>query len=119
MLEIIKGTLLDKYASISGRANRTEYWLWVLCQFVLGIVVSACMAVSDTLYYVLSGIVTVALLLPSICVAIRRLHDTGRGGGWCFIALIPLVGAIWLLVLMLLPGEPETNRFGDVPTTSL
>jgi hypothetical protein len=77
------------------------------------------MAVSDTLYYVLSGIVTVALLLPSICVAIRRLHDTGRGGGWCFIALIPLVGAIWLLVLMLLPGEPETNRFGDVPTTSL
>jgi inner membrane protein yhaI len=77
------------------------------------------MAVSDTLYYVLSGIVTVALLLPSICVAIRRLHDTGRGGGWCFIALIPLVGAIWLLVLMLLPGEPEANRFGDVPTTSL
>ena len=91
----------------------------MLCQFVLGIVVSAFMAVSDTLYYVLSGIVTVALLLPSICVAIRRLHDTGRGGGWCFIALIPLVGAIWLLVLMLLPGEPEANRFGDVPTTSL
>lgn len=91
----------------------------MLCQFVLGIVVSAFMAVSDTLYYVLSGIVTVALLLPSICVAIRRLHDTGRGGGWFFIVLIPLVGAIWFLVLMLLPGEPETNRFGDVPTTSL
>ncbi len=119
MVDIIKSVLVDKYASISGRANRTEFWVWTLGVFVLQAILSIFMTVNDTVYYVLSGIVGVALLIPNVCVAVRRLHDTGRGGGWCFIGLIPLVGGIWLLVLMLLPGEPQSNRFGEVPTTSL
>lgn len=119
MVDIIKSVLVDKYASINGRANRTEFWVWTLGVFVLQAILSIFMTVNDTVYYVLSGIVGVALLIPNICVAVRRLHDTGRGGGWWFIIFVPLVGWIWFLVLMLLPGEPQSNRFGEVPTTSL
>lgn len=119
MLDIVKSVLFEKYASIEGRANRTEYWIWMLCVFILELLVGATMPISKTLYYVLSGIVAVALLIPNICVMIRRLHDTGRGGGWICISLIPIVGAIWLLVLMILPGEQQSNRFGSVPTTSI
>lgn len=126
MVDIIKKVLVDKYASISGRANRTEFWVWQLFNLVLNIVLGvlslALSSIGEGAVYVggvLSVIVGLALLIPNICVAVRRLHDTGRGGGWWFIVLIPLVGGIWFLVLMLLPGEPQSNRFGEVPTTSL
>lgn len=126
MVDIIKSVLVDKYASISGRANRTEFWVWQLFNLVLNIVLGvlslALSSIGEGAVYVggvLSVIVGLALLIPNICVAVRRLHDTGRGGGWWFIVLIPLVGGIWFLVLMLLPGEPQSNRFGEVPTTSL
>lgn len=126
MVDIIKSVLVDKYASISGRANRTEFWIWQLFMAVLNIILGvlslALSSIGEGAVYVggvLSVIVGLALLIPSICVTVRRLHDTGRGGGWCFIVLIPLVGWIWYLVLMLLPGEPRSNRFGEVPTTSL
>lgn len=126
MVDIIKSVLVDKYASISGRANRTEYWIWQLFTLVLNIVLGvlslALSSIGEGAVYVsggLSVVVGLAVLLPSICVAVRRLHDTGRGGGWLFINFVPLVGWIWFLVLMLLPGEPQSNRFGEVPTTSL
>lgn len=119
MLEVIQKVLVQKYASIQGRANRTEYWIWVLFTAVLGIIIGIFHAVSDVLYYVLMGIVNVALIVPGVCVTVRRLHDTGRGGGWACLAFIPVIGTIWLLVLMLLPGEPQANRFGEVPTTTI
>lgn len=126
MVDIIRRVLVDKYASISGRANRTEFWIWQLFTLVLNIVLGvlsfALSSVGEGAAYVmgvLSVIVALALIIPNICVAVRRLHDTGRGGGWWFIIFVPLVGAIWFLVLMLLPGEPQSNRFGEVPTTSL
>lgn len=126
MVDIIRRVLVDKYASISGRANRTEFWIWQLFTLVLNIVLGvlsfALSSVGEGATYVsgaLSVIVGLALIIPNICVAVRRLHDTGRGGGWWFIIIVPLVGWIWFLVLMLLPGEPQSNRFGEVPTTSL
>ena len=126
MVDIIKSVLVDKYASISGRANRTEFWVWQLFNLVLNIVLGvlslALSSIGEGAVYVggvLSVIVALALIIPNICVAVRRLHDTGRGGGWWFIIFVPLVGAIWFLVLMLLPGESQSNRFGEVPTTSL
>ena len=126
MVDIIKSVLVDKYASISGRANRTEFWVWQLFNLVLNIVLGvlslALSSIGEGAVYVggvLSVIVALALIIPNICVAVRRLHDTGRGGGWWFIIFVPLVGAIWFLVLMRLPGESQSNRFGEVPTTSL
>ena len=64
------------------------------------------------LFAVLSGAVSLALLIPSLAVTVRRLHDIGKGGGWIFISLIPFIGAIWLLILLIMQGELDENRFG-------
>lgn len=69
----------------------------------------------NTLFSVLSWLVTLALLLPGLGVAVRRMHDIGKGGGWIFIALVPLVGWVWAIVLLCQPSEPFDNRFGPMP----
>lgn len=74
--------------------------------------------VSDTMATVFSSIVSLGLLIPSLAIAVRRLHDTGRGGGWLFIGLIPLVGAIVLIIFFCQDSEMYANRFGDVPNIS-
>lgn len=119
MLKIIESVFVKNYASIQGRANRTEYWGWALFMFVVQMLVIVSATVSLVAYFSLTGIVCVVTFLPGICVVVRRLHDTGRGGGWFFISFVPIVGAIWLLILMLLPSEHQPNRFGDEPTMSL
>lgn len=106
------------YANFNGRASRSMYWWTVLfnalCGFVLGIVLGL-LGVDSQVVDVCSGVLGLAFLLPSLSVAVRRLHDVGKGGGWIFIGLIPLVGSIWLLVLYLTPGDYDDNRFGSNP----
>ena len=105
---------LKKYADFSGRARRTEYWLFVLFSMVITMV----LGVVD---YVLGspGIVgllfALAILIPSIAVGVRRLHDTDRSGWWLLIAFIPIIGTIALLVFLLLDSNPGENRFGSSP----
>lgn len=57
-------------------------------------------------------LVILGLLVPTLAVSVRRLHDIGKGGGWIFINLIPVIGSIWFLILMIKKGESITNRFG-------
>lgn len=97
---------LNKYADFSGRASRAEFWWYMLFQFV---VCAICGAISQWLGYVCS----LALIVPTLAVAWRRLHDIGRAGGWWFIGLIPLVGWIILIIWYVKPGEPTANRFGN------
>lgn len=54
-------------------------------------------------------------LIPYLAVTVRRLHDIGKSGWWYFIGIIPIIGAIWLLVLLCMEGEPKTNKWGDNP----
>jgi uncharacterized membrane protein YhaH (DUF805 family) len=77
---------LSKYALFGGRARRKEYWFFVLFN-----------------------------LLASIAVSVRRLHDTSRSGWWLLIVLIPVIGAIVLLVFMVLDGTPRENQYGPNP----
>lgn len=63
----------------------------------------------------LSGLLTLGLLVPSIAVGVRRLHDTDRSGWWLLIALVPLIGGIIRLVFMVLDGTPGNNRYGPNP----
>lgn len=111
---------LKKYAVFSGRARRKEYWYFVL----FNLVVSMALAIIDgmtgsvsalTGMGTLSGIYTIIVLIPGIAVTVRRLHDTDRTGWWLFIALIPLVGAIVLLVFMVLDSDPNSNEYGANP----
>jgi uncharacterized membrane protein YhaH (DUF805 family) len=105
----------SKYVTFSGRSSRSAYWYWALFAFIVAVVATLLdLAIGSQ---VVSIITTLALLLPGLAVGVRRLHDVGRSGWWILIALIPLVGAIVLLVFALQPSEGP-NRFGDRPDTA-
>ena len=111
---------LGKYADFSGRAQRAEYWYFVLFYLLiylgLMIVDSLTGTFSESMGLGLtSGLFTLAILLPSISVGVRRLHDTDRSGWWLLIGFIPLIGAIVLLVFAVQDGTPGVNRYGANP----
>jgi len=117
----------SKYATFQGRAPRSEYWFWLLfvmiAMTILIIIGAIGAAISDSAAVsIIVGIVLfvflLATILPSIAVAVRRLHDVNRGGGWWWIQLIPYIGFFWYLYFMVQPGtvkdpSPGPNRFGD------
>lgn len=111
---------LKKYAVFDGRARRKEYWFFILFYiiFALALVFIDGMTGTYNEEYgvgVLSGFFILAMLIPNIAVAVRRLHDTDRSGWWILISLIPLIGGIWFLVLMVLDGTPGQNQYGPDP----
>lgn len=106
-------TVFNNYTNFTGRASRSEYWWWVLFSILVSAVCSLVQYLIGPIGTVLSWAWSLGVLLPAIAVVVRRLHDVGKGGQWYFIIFIPIVGAIWLLVLLLSPGEPFANRFGN------
>lgn len=108
-----------QYIGFTGRARRSEYWWFVLFGLIVGIVADLIDAMlgtmsEDTNVGVVGAIVGLALLLPSIAVAIRRLHDTSRSGWWILIGLIPVVGWIILIVFYVQDSHPD-NEYGPSP----
>ncbi|MBA3668448.1 MAG: DUF805 domain-containing protein [Sphingomonas sp.] len=110
---------LEKFADFSGRAPRAEYWwfylLFVILYLVVSIVDSMVGVKAFGPYGILVALLSLALLIPSLAVGVRRLHDTDRSGWWFLIILIPLIGAIVLLVFFVSGGTKGSNRFGDDP----
>lgn len=108
--------VLKNYVGFSGRARRTEYWMFALINFII-LVVLAILAVitKSALFWVLYALYALAVIVPSIAVAWRRMQDTGRNGLYILLGLIPFVGGIILLIFMLLPGTPGPNEFGADP----
>ena len=112
--------VLKKYAVFGGRARRKEYWFFVLFNFIFAVVLAFIDGMTGTFNAetgigVLSGIYGLAVFIPGIAVTIRRLHDTDRIGWWLLICFIPLIGAIWLFVLMVIDGTPGQNQYGPDP----
>ena len=99
---------IRNYAGFRGRASRAEYWWWTL--FVI-LVEAATSGLGDAV----GGLVGAALVLPSIAVGVRRLHDTGRSGWWMLIAFVPFIGFIVLLVFFVLDSQPGSNEYGPNP----
>lgn len=115
-------TVLKKYVDFSGRARRKEYWFFILFHFLIIIALSIIenilgLAAEGAGYGIITGLYMLAVLLPSIAVVVRRLHDTDRSGFWFFIVFIPLIGGLILLIFMILPGTSGDNRFGPDPLT--
>lgn len=111
---------LNKYAVFSGRARRKEYWYFVLLNFIVSIALSIIDLIIGTFSHeagigLLGGIFALIMLIPRLAVTARRLHDTGRSGWWCLIALIPLIGSITLLVFTVQDSEPGQNQYGVNP----
>lgn len=108
----------NQYCKFSGRASRSEYWWFALFCLLLGLIINAVGLIAGTQSLTYSGVggaVNLVLLLPSLGLCVRRLHDIGKGGGWIFINFIPLVGWIIFLIWMVKDSEPGDNRFGPMP----
>ncbi|MCW3173971.1 DUF805 domain-containing protein [Shewanella subflava] len=111
--------VLKQYFVFSGRARRKEYWMFTLFNFIVSFVLSLIdMGIGSfdeiTGLGALSGVYTLLVLIPSIAVAVRRLHDTNHSGWWLFIGLIPLLGALFLLVVFCFDSK-EDNEYGPNP----
>lgn len=112
--------VLQNYATFSGRARRSEYWYFVLFNVIFALIAVILdnifgTAIEGVGYGPIYGIYTLAVLLPGIAVAVRRLHDVGKSGWMFFIVLIPLIGAIWLLVLFCTDSQQGSNKWGENP----
>jgi len=112
--------VLKKYAVFDGRARRKEYWMFFLTNLVISVVLILIDLLIGTFspqggVGLLQGLYSLAVLIPSIAVTVRRLHDTGRSGWWILIALIPFIGGIVLLIFMALDSEPGANQYGLNP----
>lgn len=126
---------LRRYFEFSGRSRPREYWLYALFLFLAMIVLSMVewslgLGTSEEWFYrngfnmragashqggILTGIFALGTLIPSLALSVRRLHDSDRSGWWLLLAFIPLIGQIWLLILMIIGGTRGPNRFGADP----
>jgi uncharacterized membrane protein YhaH (DUF805 family) len=112
--------VLRQYADFGVRARRKEYWMFVLFNmiFAFGAIILdnvLGIAIDGIGYGPLYGLYALAVLIPGLAAAVRRLHDIGKSGWMILIALIPLVGAIWLLVLLVTDSSPGENQYGANP----
>ena len=112
--------VLKNYAVFSGRARRKEYWFFVLFNVIISLVLALIDVATDTFdsevgIGLLGTIYGLAVMIPSIAVLVRRLHDTNRSAWWILIAFVPLIGVIVLIVFMFLEGNPDDNDYGENP----
>lgn len=126
-------SMFKKYAQFNGRSRRSEYWFATLANCILLMIVYAILYIPMVIDIVNNGepttatiaissilgllilVYALAILVPSLALSIRRLHDTGRSG-WCLLlSLIPFVGGIIVFVFMVLDSQPGTNKYGPNP----
>lgn len=100
-LEAIK-TCFGKYATFSGRARRSEFWWFVLLNLILG-----CIPFIGMIW-------GLGVLIPSIAVGVRRLHDTGRSGWWYLLCLVPIANLV-LIYFFICDSQPGANQYGENP----
>lgn len=113
--DVVK-TVFNRYIQFSGRARRSEYWYWMLFIIAVSVVLSVVDGIvfgfETTDLAVVGPLFSLATFLPSLGVAFRRMHDTGRSAWWLLIALIPLAGTIILIYWFAKPGDQDDNQFG-------
>lgn len=112
--------VVKNYVGFSGRARRKEYWMFILFNLIFSIAAVILdniigTAIGGIGYGVIYILYSLAVLLPSLAAVVRRLHDVGKSGWMIFISIIPLIGVIWLLVLLVLDSNPGENKYGPNP----
>lgn len=120
--------VLKNYATFSGRARRSEYWYFALFNVIFAVAammldkafgtnftLETAAGPVDLFYGYVYVLYLLFIFLPSLAVLIRRLHDVGKSGWFVLISLIPLVGAIWILVLLCSDSIPGQNQYGLNP----
>jgi uncharacterized membrane protein YhaH (DUF805 family) len=111
--------VLKKYAVFSGRARRREYWMFVLFNVIIAVVLTMIEGIADPdsegSRSTLATLYGLAVLIPSLAVSVRRLHDTGRSGWWLLFGLIPIIGTIVLLIFIIQDSQLMDNQYGPNP----
>jgi uncharacterized membrane protein YhaH (DUF805 family) len=112
--------VLHKYDILHGRTSRKEFWEFILYNLIF---ISIAILLDNILgitaaglpYGILNYLYILGVLIPIVTAAIRRLHDVGRSGWYILVALLPVVGFIWLIILFCAEGSDGENKFGDNP----
>ena len=115
---------LKKYATFSGRARRAEYWYFFLFFILIFIGLSIIDGITGSFdteagVGLLGGLFFLVVFLPSLAVSVRRLHDTNRSGWWLLIGIIPLIGAIVLIVFAVQDSTSGDNSYGPNPKAAV
>ena len=126
MVDWWKKVFIENYANFEGRARRSEYWYYVLFNFIIvfgtmilgGLLALIIHPATFFIFYILLVLASIANFIPNLAVIVRRLHDTGKSGWYYLIGIIPLVGPILLLVALATEGDRGTNEYGSDPKTS-
>ena len=106
--------VLQKYAVFSGRSRRAEFWWFALINWIIAVVLQLVDNAVGT-GGILGGLYGLAVLLPSMGVGIRRLHDTDRSGWWLLLIFIPIIGWIALIYFYAQDSQVDPNQYGPSP----
>ena len=106
--------VMQNFLVFSGRARRKEYWMFGLINFLITIGLGMAESMVG-LPGTLSSFYALVVLIPSIAVSVRRLHDTGRSGWWMLLNFLPVLGTIVLIVFFVFDSEEGTNEYGPNP----
>lgn len=115
--------VLNQYADFEGRARRTEYWMFTLVNmlimlplYIIGFIgMTSESSLLSTVGFGLYMLYGFAVLVPSLAVGVRRLHDTGKSGWMLLVSIIPIIGFFWLLFLLISEGDRGDNQYGPDP----
>ncbi len=117
MIKWYKYVVFKNYANFNGRASRAEFWWFVLANFIIVFLLEIIDSSIGT-FYALTGLYELFILIPNLAVSVRRLQDTGRSGWNLLWGLVPIVGAILLLIWVIQAGDVSDNEYGAVPPTT-
>mgnify|MGYP002634176593 FL=1 len=115
----------ENFSNFSGRARRKEYWMFILIYMIviiIAMVLDGALGLGFDMGYGVTApygwiysIVALVHLIPAWGVLVRRLHDVGKSGWFMLISLVPIIGGIWLLVLLCTDGDSSENAYGPSP----
>lgn len=114
IIAIVKSVILKNYVNFEGRATRPEFWWFFLFNVIVSLILNLFGPKVGT---TLSGIWSLAILLPYLGLSVRRLHDINKSGWYLLVGLIPIVGWILLIYWWAQPGDATDNQYGPVPQT--
>jgi uncharacterized membrane protein YhaH (DUF805 family) len=110
---------LKKYADFSGRARRKEYWMFILFYALFaiaaGILDSMIISSAGVPFTPVLTLYSLAMIIPTLALAVRRMHDIGKSGAMILVSFIPLIGGIWFLILTVTEGTTGENQYGPDP----
>ena len=105
--------VLREYSNFSTRADRREYWMFVLVNMIVSIILAILDQIINPGGSILSVTYTLIILVPALAVTVRRLHDIGKSGWMQLVSIVPLIGPLWLVILLIKEGEKGSNQYGD------